>query len=272
MKIFNIKINKLKYSNFLKEITQLDKTNIVFTPNPEMLLKSKNDLVFKKLLDKATYLTPDGIWLYIAFQILDNKKWKLLNLLLLPYYFFNLFFKREYLYKKYWDRICWSDLTKDIILEAEKKWIKVTIIDLYNPNDLNKVKSQKLFPKLISKKFPKLNFNYYIYNSNKKEQIINKIKTSNSKILFSTLGMKKQEESIIEIMEKCKNIKLGLGIWSSFDYIIWFQKRAPKIFRIIWIEWLYRLITWPKKINRVKRLYNAIIIFIYQILKNKFNK
>jgi N-acetylglucosaminyldiphosphoundecaprenol N-acetyl-beta-D-mannosaminyltransferase len=79
--------------------------------------------------------------------------------------------------------------------------------------------------------------------------------------------MKRQEESVIEIMEKAKNIKLWLGIWSSFDYFIWFQKRAPKIFRTLGIEWLYRLLTWPKKIDRLKRLWNAIFVFIYEVLK-----
>ena len=40
------------------------------------------------------------------------------------------------------------------------------------------------------------------------EDIINKISSSKSKILFSTLGMKKQEQSIVEIMQSCNNIKL----------------------------------------------------------------
>jgi len=32
--------------------------------------------------------------------------------------------------------------------------------------------------------------------------------------------MKRQEESVIEIMNACSNIKIGLGIGSSFDYFI----------------------------------------------------
>lgn len=267
MHIFWIKLNKLKYKEFLNEILKLEKQNIVFTPNPEILLKTKNDSEFKELLNKATYLTPDWIGLYIAFQILDNNHWTFINTLLLPYFFFNLFFRRNYLYNKYWDRICWSDITKDIILEAENKWIKVTIVDLYNPGDIKKVNSQKIFPKLLSKKFPKLQFEYFIYNPKNKENIIKQISESDSKILFSTLWMKRQEKSVIEIMEKANNIKLWLGIWSSFDYFIWFQKRAPKIWRSLWIEWLYRLLTWPKKIDRLKRLYNAICVFTYNTLK-----
>jgi N-acetylglucosaminyldiphosphoundecaprenol N-acetyl-beta-D-mannosaminyltransferase len=267
MQIFWIKLNKLKYNIFLEKILTFEEQNIVFTPNPEILLKTKSDLKFKWLLEKATFLTPDWIGLYIAFQILDNHNSKFLNTLLLPYYFFNLFFRRKYLYKIYWDRVCGSDLTKDLVKYSEKNNIKITIIDLYNPSDLNKVKSQKIFPQLLKEKFSKLEFEYYIYSPKEKENIIKQISDSDSKILFSTLWMKKQEQSVIEIMWKAKNIKLWLWIGSSFDYFIWFQKRAPKIWRQLWIEWLYRLLTWPKKIDRLKRLYKAIFVFTYTIIK-----
>ncbi len=272
MQIFWIKLDKLKYESFLEKILELKKQTIVFTPNPEILLKTKTDKGFEKLIKKASFLTPDGIWLYIAFQIYDNNFWVFINTLLVPYYFFNLFFRRKHLYKKYGDRICWSDLTKDIVLSSEKRWSKITIIDLFNPADLNKVESQKKFPFLLQQRFPKLNFEYFIYEPSKKQEIINDILNSDSQILFSTLWMKHQEESIVEIMDRCSNIKLWLGIWSSFDYFIWFQKRAPKLLRSLWLEWLYRLFTWPRKIDRLKRLYNAIFVFIWEVLKNKNKK
>lgn len=272
MEIFWIKLNKLKYADFLKELIKLENQNIVFTPNPEMLLKTKTDSELKEVLNKANFLTSDWIWLFIAYQIYSNdlksKIWPLI-VFFLPYYIFNLFFRKKYLYEKYWDRICGSDLTKDIINEAIKKDIKITIIDLYNPNDTKKVESQKVFAEKLKNKFENLKFDYFIYNPEKKEQIIEEIKKSDSKILFSTLWMKTQEKSVIEIMEKCKNIKLWLWVWSSFDYFIWFQKRAPKIWRILWFEWLYRLITWPKKINRLKRLWNAIFVFVYEVIREE---
>lgn len=269
MKIFNIEINKINYKDLFTEITKFEKQNIVFTPNPEILLKTLSDKQFEWYLQKANYLTADWIGLYIAFQVNDNKFWGFINTLLLPYFFFNLFFRRKNLYKKYGERICWSDLTKDLINHLNETWEKFSIIDLYNPTDFKKVESQKNFPDLIKNKFNNLNFDYFIYNPEKKENIINEIKNSDSKIVFSTLWMKKQEESVIEIMEKCKNIKIWLWIWSSFDYFIWFQKRAPKMWRSFWLEWLYRLITWPRKIDRLKRLYSAIIVFTFNVLKHK---
>ena len=272
MQIFDIQIDKIRYRDFLKQITKLDNKAIIFTPNPEILLKTLVDREYKNLLLKADYLTPDGIWLYIAFQILDNKYWALVNTFLLPYFFFNLFFRRKFLYEKYWDRICGSDLTNDLIKFSCDNWIKVTIIDLYNPTDENKVNSQKVFKEKLIWKFPDLKVDYFIYNVEKKGEIINEISQSDSKILFSTLWMKRQEESVIEIMEKCENLKIGLWIGSSFDYFIWFQKRAPKIWRQLWFEWLYRLITWPRKLDRMNRLFNAIFIFIIKVLVYKSDK
>ena len=264
--IFWIKLNNLKYKDFFNEITKFENQKIIFTPNPEILLVVKKDFEFKKMLEKANYLLPDWIWLYIAFQIIEEKN-KFFRFLKLPYYFFNLFFRRKYLYEKYWERICWSDLTRDLVNYCEKNNIKITILDLYNPTDLKKVKSQEIFSSKLKEKFPNLKFDYFIYEPSKKTEIIEQIKNSDSKIVFSTLWNKRQEESVIEIIANCSNINLWLWVWSSFDYYIWFQKRAPKIFRVLWLEWFYRLLTWPKKILRLKRLYNAIFVFIWEVIK-----
>ena len=272
MQIFWIELSDKNYSEIFGSITEFNTQNIVFTPNPEILLKTKTDSEFRELLNKATYLTADGIGLYIAYQINDSKQNAFVDFLLLPYYFFNLFFRRGYLYKKYWERICGSDLTGDLVPFAEKNNIKITIIDPYYPLDLAKVESQKTFREDLLKKFPKLDFDFFVYKPEEKDEIIEEIKNSDSKILFSTLWMKKQEASVVEIMGKCYNIKLWLWIGSSFDYFTGFQKRAPKIWRALGLEWLYRLATWPQKIVRLKRLWSAIVVFLWEVLKTKNNE
>lgn len=282
MQIFWINIDKLRYKDFFEDIIKFDKYRIVFTPNPEMLLKVKNDDEFRNILNKADYLTSDGIGLYIAFQIKTSPLAPLLqgegniryfllvilNIFLLPYYFFNLFFRRSYLYEKYGDRICWSDLTADLLTYSQKNKIKITVIDPSYPEDKAKTDSQNSFRVNLSKKFPNLDFDFFVYSEEKKGEIMEKIASSNSKILFSTLGMKTQEKSVLDIMDKCKNIKLWLWVGSSFDYFIWFQKRAPKLWSNLWLEWLYRLIFWRRRIYRLKRLWNAIFVFTWEVLKS----
>ena len=276
MQIFWIKLDKLKYNDFVNNlknhILHWDEGKIVFTPNPEILLNTLKDKEFKEILQKADYLTIDLIGIYIWLQIqnplapFSGGINKVLNFILLPYYFFNLFFRRKFLEEKYWERVCGSDLTKNLVEFASEKWIKITILDPYFPQDLKKCEAQKTFKDDLQRVFPKLKFDYFIYKPEQKDDIIKQIYASDSKILFSTLWMKSQEKSVIEIMEKCKNIKLWLWVGSSFDYFIGFQKRAPKIIRKLGLEWFYRLITWPQKIKRIKRLYNAIFVFIWKIL------
>lgn len=275
MQILWIPIDNLSYKDFFSEITKLDKRSIIFTPNPEIILKTIEDSEFKDMILKADYLLPDGTWLFIASQIIDLKSkykwffWILLSIILLPIFVFNVILRKNYLYNKYGDKICWSDLTLDLLNFANKNKIKITIIDLYTPNDEKKVAVQNCFKAKLNTVYKDLIFDYYIYNEEIKDDIINNIKISNSKILFSTLWMKRQEQSVIDIMEKCENLMIWTWIWSSFDYITWFQKRAPKVWRYMWIEWMYRLITWPQKIKRIKRLYMAIIVFTYKVIIKK---
>lgn len=267
--LFWIQLQKLKYTSFFKEITQLKKQTLVFTPNPEILLNAREDADFATALKKADFLTIDGIGIYIWLQIQENSYGVFANTFLLPYFIFNIFFRRKSLYRKYGERICGSDITLDLLDFSEKNNIKISIIDPYFPQDKAKCESQKNFEKNVLKVYPNLDFDFFVYNPDKVSNIVEDIKNSQSQILFSTLGMKKQEYSVIDVMNKCPNIKLGLWVGSSFDYVVGFQKRAPKFWRMIWFEWLYRIFTGPQKIKRLKRIYKALIEFPITILKEK---
>jgi hypothetical protein len=78
-------------------------------------------------------------------------------------------------------------LTIDLLKFANKNNIKITVIDLYTPLDKNKVKIQGLFKEKLKIIYTNLDLDYFIYDKNKKSEIIEKKKKSNSKILFSTL-------------------------------------------------------------------------------------
>jgi len=279
MKIFQLEIWKYSYKEFLSEITGfLDskspdlKGKSVFTPNPEICLRTLEDTEFLDILGQADYLTSDGIGLYLAYQINDILQphfslWeKIVWGLLFPYFLFNVLFRKKYLYEKYGERICGSDLTEDLVRYASHNNIRVSILDLYNPTDSGKLASQKVFTKKLQEAFPELLFDFYIYREEEKTKIFTDIQKSWSKIVFSTLGMKRQEQSILEVLDACPNIRLWLGIGSSFDYHIWYQKRAPKLFRDFGFEWFYRIFTSPNKLKRLGRIYQALIVFPMKIL------
>ena len=281
MKIFELDIAKLKYSEFLEEITShlnspqapLQKRGVsIFTPNPEICLETLEDREFLELLQGANYLTSDGIGLYLGYQIVENDYRRIINIVLFPYFLFNVIFRKKYLYEKYGDRICGSDLTEDLLQIAEQYNIPIAVIDPHFPNDREKCHSQEVFLEELKKHFPQLQVDFYIYKEEERAKIHGEIEHSKAKILFSTLGMKKQEISVRDILNTCPNIKLGLGIGSSFDYFTGFQKRAPKLWRDIGLEWLYRIFTSPNTAKRLMRIYNAVIVFPVKVLFDKGEK
>ncbi|MFZ2255300.1 MAG: WecB/TagA/CpsF family glycosyltransferase [Patescibacteria group bacterium] len=66
--------------------------------------------------------------------------------------------------------------------------------------------------------------------------------------VFSCIGMKTQEQRLIEIFASIPEDFpiVGLGVGSSFDYLLGLQKRAPLLFQKLGLEWLYRLVTNPR--------------------------
>ena len=81
------------------------------------------------------------------------------------------------------------------------------------------------------------------------------------------MGMPKQEQLAYEIQ---KNIQ-GSGIIICGGAIIDFKagkvKRAPKIFRTLSLEWLYRLMNEPRRL--FKRYVIGIPFFFFQLIKKK---
>ena len=61
-----------------------------------------------------------------------------------------------------------------------------------------------------------------------------------------------------------KGIFIGVG--GSFDVLSGTKKRAPKLFIKLNLEWLYRIITEPK---RLKRFWNNNVKFLFKIKKEK---
>ena len=144
MKILNQELSRLVYTDFFAQVTKLEKQTIVFTPNPEILLQAASDPEFSALLKKADYLTPDGIGLYLAAQVLEENN-KLIALLKLPYFIYRIVSEKWALFEKYGDKICGSDLTNDLLAYAQQEKIAIAIVDPYFPKDEAKCQSQKYF-------------------------------------------------------------------------------------------------------------------------------
>jgi N-acetylglucosaminyldiphosphoundecaprenol N-acetyl-beta-D-mannosaminyltransferase len=88
-------------------------------------------------------------------------------------------------------------------------------------------------------------------------------------LLFVAFGAPKQEKWIAENLKKMPSVKLAMGVGGAFDFIAGRVRRAPKILRQIGLEWFWRFIQQPW---RVKRIFNAVIVFPGLVIKSKIQR
>jgi UDP-N-acetyl-D-mannosaminouronate:lipid I N-acetyl-D-mannosaminouronosyltransferase len=123
--------------------------------------------------------------------------------------------------------------------------------------------TQDVIEKTISKlktEFPDINIKNY-RNGFLKEGDIDKIKIDllekKPDVVFVAMGTPKQEFVMQELIKTYPVLYQGLG--GSFDVYSGKIKRAPKIFQIAGLEWLYRLFLQPTRIKRQIQLIQFLI-------------
>lgn len=96
-----------------------------------------------------------------------------------------------------------------------------------------------------------------------KDAVFEKIAEAQPDVVLVALGIPAQELLIDKHYDEFeKGIFIGVG--GSFDVLSGTKKRAPKIFIKLNLEWLYRIVTEPK---RIKRFYVSNVKFISIIKK-----
>ncbi len=267
MQFLWLNIYQWKYQAFLESIKNPPKKTLIFTPNPEMLLRAERHEPFLDVLKKATYLTPDANGLYTGALMQEGRGY--VSALL------QTLFQKKILRERYWELIKWSDLTRDLTRFAEETGKKILMIDNYrittpqNDFEIIKQSTQENLPSLFARKFPSLSVHIVFDGEKTSEDIAQLIQEENISYVFSCIGMQKQEERLVEIFAFLPETQKVVGLWvgASFDFLLGLQKRAPKIFQKLGLEWLYRLMMSPKK--HTKRVLDALYHFPKSILQKK---
>lgn len=210
-----------------------NKKMFIVTANPETIMTAEKNENFKKaLLDEQTTIIPDGIGIVKGAKILGyNAEETIPGVELCTKLF-------EY---------C-SELHKSIFLLGAKEEVVSKLVDTIKAN----------YPgaKLCGYE------NGYIQD---KQACFDNIAKLKPDVVLVALGIPHQELLIYDNLNQFdKGIFVGVG--GSFDVLSGSKKRAPKIFRKLHLEWLYRITTEPK---RLKRFLTNNIKYIMKILREK---
>ena len=101
------------------------------------------------------------------------------------------------------------------------------------------------------------------FEASKEENIKIKkmIEQSKATTVLVGVGCPKQEKWIFHHKDEILGVKLWLALGATIDFEAGNKKRAPKIWRTLRMEWLYRMCQEPKRIS--KRVFQDLIIFYY---------
>lgn len=108
----------------------------------------------------------------------------------------------------------------------------------------------------LGKKYPGLRiagFQDGYFKAEDCDNICRQIYNSGTRILFVALGVPKQEYWLEKNMENLGNV-VGIGVGGSFDVHSGVLKRAPLKWRKLKLEWLYRTIQEPSRWRRIIKL------------------
>lgn len=151
------------------------------------------------------------------------------------------------------------DLFFKLIAEASRKEWTVYMLGASNEsNTAARINLQKKFPNLKIVGW----HNGYFKDSN---EIIEQINSTGANLLFVAMGSPMQENWIQNNWQAIKaNICMGVG--GSFDIASGSLRRAPKLFRMTGTEFLYRLISEPRKRWRIQKV---LLPYFLQVIGKK---
>jgi len=202
-------------------------TYSIATVNPEILVLAEKNPNLKSTLNSTDILTVDGVGLKMGLFLFGKRIHKCTGM----------------------------DLVEDLIKRKSK--LKIYLWGANNHNV--KRAAEKLKKKGLTVVGFNSGFNY------KENEVIDDIKKRKANIVL--LGMNATMTIPLGVKVKKQINITTLTVGGVLDVLAGEYKRAPKLWQKVGLEWLWRIISEPKRINRVPYLIKFVFFAIKERLK-----
>ncbi|WP_432402362.1 WecB/TagA/CpsF family glycosyltransferase [Wukongibacter sp. M2B1] len=236
IKMYGLPIDIVTLESAFERFKQLlDRSvfSFICTPNTEIVMVARKDEELREILKSSDMNIPDGIGLVIASKI--HK----LGLI---------------------ERVTGVDLMGKMLEFCDYSRKSIYILG-------GKPGVAEMAVNNIKEKYSNIQvegYNNGYFDKNEESKIIQNINKVSPDILFVALGAPRQEKWIYH-HRKDLNVKIAMGVGGSIDIWAGTVKRAPKLFRVLGLEWFYRLIREPWRFKRMLILPK----FMIQVLRSK---
>lgn len=249
-------------------LTEGIKTRIV-TANPEILLRARRDLAFKKNISGADVITPDGAgvcWAAKFFSLTAEETMGGVKILsLFAQTLWTAVFGRGAM-KAFPERVSGSDLFWDFVRLAENLKLKVYLIGGKNGTAQRAAGRIALEHKNLDIRAYRPDHIATPYSS---YTLHNEISEFKPDLVFIAYGSPRQEEWIGQNMHRYPSIKLAMGVGGTLDFISGNTVRAPLRLQNHALEWFWRLYQRPSRLVRALR---AVAVFPLFILVSRLKR
>lgn len=252
------------------------KSCLVVTPNPEIVLRAQSDYQLARILNTADFSFPDGIGLVVALRYLALRE---PNIPIIKQLVAvaqgvrtsaSLLFDRKWLFKDT-DVVPGRALFEALAAEAGKSNLKVFLLG--GENGVARIAALRLAEKYAIKHIqsasgPMLDEQGMPRGKRDKETenyIKLQINSFKPDLLFVAFGPPKQEKWLSRNLTGL-NVKVAMVVGGAFDYLAGKTPLPPKFIENLGLEWLWRLITQPW---RVQRTFNAVVVFPWRVFLEK---
>jgi N-acetylglucosaminyldiphosphoundecaprenol N-acetyl-beta-D-mannosaminyltransferase len=204
------------------EMISGDGLHTIIAVNPEKIMKCQEDEKILSVIRKSSLLIPDGIGVVFAARLLGLCRMQ---------------------------RVPGSELMPALCARAAQKGYKIFLFGA-SPQ-VNACAVEKLLAT-----YPGLDIVGHQHGYVAEDEmpaLVERINASGAQILFIALGSPKQELWMDTHRDALK-VKICQGVGGTFDVLCGTVKRAPAAFRRVHLEWLYRLLSQPRRLLRQSAL------------------
>ena len=247
MKLFNIQVHELERWD---AHALLSTPQVIFTPNPEILLEARKNKAFHKALQEGTLMLPDGHGLLLVSTLLKIKSKLLRASLYLPALLLFLIWKRPFL-GVFPEVVHGCDFMAGLI-----KWAADHDKSVFFLGGRGGVPAETA--RWFKITFTRLKIAGFS-TCDPSEEAFELVKASKANVVLVAYGAPKQELWIAKYHKKLPDLVHIMGVGGSFDFWCGDIKRAPLFIQKLGLEWFWRLCLDPLK--RAKRIWNATVKF-----------
>jgi N-acetylglucosaminyldiphosphoundecaprenol N-acetyl-beta-D-mannosaminyltransferase len=243
-RIFGVRIDELPSQERLREACERflagDRTFLVFTPNPEILLLARKDRSYAGVLNTADLALPDGAGVALIESLLSRRRVRR-----------------------------WPGVEIGVALLELAAEHGVTVAFLGGAGDVAERAAERCRARVPGLHVDVAGADADIDEDGRSRpaehdvELVERLRAALPAIMVVGLGAPKQERWIARHADEIPSARIMIGVGGAFDMWAGRLQRAPRLMRRLGLEWMWRLALEPRRLPRIAR---AAIVFPFHAL------